>query len=459
MRKQNHLFLYVVALLALIPLACKKKKDTVTSSTSNTIATATLITSSTDTLQGSMKGTLTSGKTYYLNGNLTIPDKDSLIVENGVTVYALGNYAIYIRGTLDSKGTKGSPVAFTVTDAVKKQANYGLPSGYGGAWGGLNCDSATSVTLNWTRVEYMGGPDPTGSARLGISCKYTKHLDIEDSWIRFTADDGLRIHGTQDCIIRRNTFEHCGGTGGGESINIKQGASGDISYNIFWNSATKSIKLETDATVLYPQTSFNIYNNTVLNSGFRNKDKPGFGTSIDLNTRANIFNNLYINCLRSIGIFTGADTTDSHWDYDYFFSTDVNVDSSGDPGAPYFDKPLRDYYYANDNGLFHYDEYPKFSAHDDTIPVVPVAQQAVVVKMNNYTTDVPMLDWFGGTAPYDVTPASNSPVLGKGQTSLPSGWSTYVDGTSSGGQTSGTINPNPGKDVGAKQSDGTGNQH
>lgn len=440
-----------------------------------------------------LKGTLKAG-TYYLDGYVYVPVGDTLFVESGVTIMAIGGsastaspYGFTIRGTFISQGTQTSPNLFTVPDAYKS-----LNGGYGGCWTGLNADSAQNFTLKWTKVEYMGGPSGTSATTLGISCEYTQAIDVEDSWIRFTYDDGFRIHSTVNCIVQRNTFEHCGGTGGGESLNIKDGATGDISYNIFWNSATKCIKLETNATALVPQTSYNIYNNTCINTGFRNTAKPGPGTSIDLNTWANVWNNLYINCSRGFMEYyttaSGADTVHSRYNYNGFFSTNTNIDSSapGITGGQYFTEPLDDEYYTGyapqyppspiSGGDIGVVGYPQ--PNDVFIPVAPASSQTVIVKLDDYSTDIALTDWeigtggFGGTAPYNPTLASGSPVIGKGfSAGLPA---AYLHGGAAGkgvvtnttwvtyqnqGRSGLTITPTPGADLGAKQSTSSSQQY
>jgi hypothetical protein len=454
--KKQALILIALSLTAML-WSCKKKTDT-TTNTSSTTATAgrcasvtQISTLSNTNLSGCLSGVLLENKTYYLTGDVTIDQNSSLIVEPGVTVIANGNYQLIVRGILSSNGTLSAPVRFTIPTANKTISNNGLTAGFGGAWGGLNCDSALAISLNFTVVEYMGGPDATGSPRLGISCQYTKSLSIEDSWVRYCFDDGLRIHGTQNCIIRRNTFEHVGSTGG-ESINIKQGATGDCSYNIIWNSATKAIKLETDATVLYPQTQWNVYNNTVINSGFRNVAKPGPGTSIDLNSQANVFNNLYINCLRGIAVFQQADSAHTYYDNNLFVSTDNNVDSTGLGGGKYYTLPLSDYFYdTSDVGVVGHAGLAALHKrlHDKRYIFANVAVQNVVTSMSNFTTDIPKLDWMSGAAPYNVTLAGGSPAIGGGTTAASFHTLSNL-----------SVTPLPGADIGAKQTSGTyGNQH
>ena len=60
-----------------------------------------------------------------------------MAVQNGVTVNATGNYAIYVSGTFLCNGTSSSPNTFTTSTP-----NPVLGVGY---WGGIQCDSASKV--------------------------------------------------------------------------------------------------------------------------------------------------------------------------------------------------------------------------------------------------------------------------------------------------------------------------
>ena len=66
-----------------------------------------------DTLKGSVKGTMLSGKTYYFNSDITINDGDTLLMQSGVKLIALGDGKtaatapeIFNHGTFISLGDK-----------------------------------------------------------------------------------------------------------------------------------------------------------------------------------------------------------------------------------------------------------------------------------------------------------------------------------------------------------------
>src|SRR6185312_3850015 len=194
MRKLN--FTLASLLLIVVAFVSCKKTDTTTTTSSNYVPPANAIKGDTlansSTYQSpsgyqSIKGTMEQNKAYYLNGNVYVPNGDTLIIQQGASLTALGNYIITVRGVLITQGTSSAPITLSVPNSVKSSTN----GGYGGAWGGINADSAQNLTLKWTKVEYVGGPNAAGKARLGISCEYTQVLDMEDSWLRFTYDDGL----------------------------------------------------------------------------------------------------------------------------------------------------------------------------------------------------------------------------------------------------------------------------
>ena len=106
-----------------------------------------------------------------------------------------------------------------------------------------------------------------------------------------------------------------------DSINVKTGTTGDFGYNYIWSSATNALKFETSATALYPQTSVNVFNNTVIDNGWRNPAKPGNGVLFDLFTRGNIYNNIFVNCKQSIRITKLADTANVKYGNNLFFTT------------------------------------------------------------------------------------------------------------------------------------------
>ena len=261
------------------------------------------------TLSGNVKGTLLTGKTYTVSGDVTVAPKDTLFVQRGVTVNVTGNSTFYVQGTLISEGSQASPITFTASSAKP------------GSWGGFQCDSAKYVRIQWTHIDYTGGPDPSGSARISLIVSRPITVIVEDSWLKSGQDDGFRLQGGCMVSILRNTIES-GGSTDGEAINIKTGATGTVAYNVIWSQAGSAIKLETSTTALFPQTNVKVYNNTLVSDGFRRgAAEPGRGILVDRFAQGAFYNNLIVNDYNGLDITTAADTKNITYGNNYFYAT------------------------------------------------------------------------------------------------------------------------------------------
>lgn len=303
-------------------ISCKKKSSEDVQLSEPLLVVGTSIQ---DTIIGeagpeTIKGTMVSGKNYHIYADVTINQTDTLYLQPGVHVYIHGDGkspetspTFKVNGTLVSDGKKGSENWFTVfeTPTVPKSnpdifQDPATDPAFAGYWGGFQCGPNTNlVALRWTHVEYTGGPwgaDATDYGQAQGDPKFTLYMNntsgtfgkliIEDCWIYGSKDDCIR---PANCYlsIMRNTFEKVGQTGG-EGVNIKNAAFGDVAYNLSIGAAANGLKIagtSTDGTLV------NIYNNTVVNCGYR-QTKPGRNGSINTETNSGgfIFNNIIVNC-------------------------------------------------------------------------------------------------------------------------------------------------------------------
>src|SRR5882757_83522 len=148
-------FLMVAATLLLG--ACHK--DEITHISPSKISAGQAIT--TDTLTGTVKGTLITGKTYYFSHNIIINQGDTLLMQEGSKLIAIGDGKstatspqITCDGTFISLGTAANNNFITVPDDQRTTANIGK-----GFWGGIQCGANSGdVILKWTHLEFAGGP-------------------------------------------------------------------------------------------------------------------------------------------------------------------------------------------------------------------------------------------------------------------------------------------------------------
>jgi hypothetical protein len=331
---QTKHILFKAGIYAVLPLcftACHKE-ESVRISQANISAGQTI---TSDTLSGSIKGTLASGKTYYFSSDITINQGDTLLMLAGSKLIALGDGKstatspqITCNGTFISLGTADANNFITVPDNLRTTDNIGK-----GFWGGIQCgENSGDLIIKWTHLEFAGGPagasaDPAvfaaGDPRNFISyTNYNGNFILEDSWLYGSTDDGIRVlHGK--ISVMRNTFEVCG-KAGGESLNMKNGTLGDVAYNVSIGGATNAFKVSNSGggTV---QTNVYVYNNTILNSGMR-QVKSGRGGSINYEKGAQgkIYNNIIINCRYGLRLTPDADTLHITYNNQFFYSNDAS---------------------------------------------------------------------------------------------------------------------------------------
>jgi len=272
---------------------------------------------------GTIKGTFLQDSTYFVTSDVVVNKGDTVIFQPGVKIYFKGNFNFFLHGNLSSVGTKADPVWFT----VQGQAKYDNPTqdpttdpAYAGLWGGIHGDSTTNfMVFKYTHIEFSGGKIGTaqtfGTKNGGYSAaiNFTNvngFIDVEDCWFYGCIDGGSSIavkYGKFN--VMRNVFEK-GGIYGTECFEGGNGCIGNIAYNLMMGSCTNGIKMSNGGTLF--QDDVSVYNNTILNGGFRRFDYGGAGNqggrggsiSFEQNAKGQVYNNLIVNCrigLRIVG--------------------------------------------------------------------------------------------------------------------------------------------------------------
>jgi hypothetical protein len=459
--------LILVSGMALILSACHKSE--IVNISVPLVQTANAITS--DTLKGTIKGTLLHDKYYYFKTDITVNDGDTLLLQSGVHLIAICDGLtpatapeIFMHGTFISLGTQDDPNYITTLNAAalhtQAQAqNY--TNVFLGWWGGITCTPAAATTarpnpaggdaiIKWTHIEFGGGPAgssddqsfyTSGSPRYNIYfANITKNLIIEDSWFFGSKDDNVRTAGGKISIMR-NTFELCNGVGG-EFFNMKSGTVGDLAYNMCIGSATNALKAS-DAGTTGVQCNVNMYNNTMVDCGYR-QTKTGRGGSIDFekSAKGKCYNNLIVNCRFGIRITSDADVANIAYNNNYFYGYSNGI--------------VAQFYSADGVGV---------KQANDIISTTPQANNpnfyAFDVNQFNFTANPGPL--VASVQPYNTVAITSTPnnfkllatSAGLGKSYL--NFSPLAAVTTTG--TFGTTITPPGKDIGAYQNDGTGNQH
>jgi len=470
MKKSLYIFL-TLAITTVVFNACQKATDFKNLSVavvpiSSPISDVGCIVPLPNATSASIKGTMLAGKTYNICGNVLVNLKDTLIIQPGVTINFNGNYGIGVHGTLISLGTKAAPVYFTSPGVVKTDqigANPATDPAFVGKWSGIiGAADCNKIILKWTHIEFAGGKTSGDIAVISASPYpiYFQNpygsLVLEDSWIYGSVDDAIRTLGGKIEMFR-NTFEKCGYTGG-EALNAKAGTIGDFAYNVCIGIATNGPKNSNISAIPgVPESNIRMYNNTIVNCGYR-RSAAGRGGSINFEQGAAgvAYNNIMVNCKFGVRIVQNpiADTANIRYGYNYTYSDSLSVASQIYPSlsvstaitqpqstdVPAFASILPagwkvgDVYTANAAVLGTND--PQFI--NAPIPLPKGANLRDIVTVGTYNFNLKLTSPYIGRGFIGFTPRGDvavDPIYGVTELTL------------------------PGKDIGAYQTNGKGNQH
>ncbi len=425
--KNKSKLLVVAALLILGVSACKKNASDLIDATANYPKPPANYVKS-QNLTGILKGTLKQDSTYYLTGNVAVKRGDTLAVQQGATIIAKGNYQFQVSGTLLCLGTEAKQITFT-SNSSTKLSDVAINKGQ---WGGFVFDStAVYVYMKYTHVNFTGGPDSEGSPQATFDVEGSQtyngnaYIVVEDCWMFGGVDDGIHLAGNITASIKRNVLQHLGGPDG-ETMNIKKGVKGDIAYNYIWSAANNGIKLET-GSILVPQTNMNIFNNTLVDGGWRKVGEATNSILIDKWTRANIFNNVMVGNNTGINITKKADTLNCTYGYNLIYA--INSAS-----APW---------------IYPAGAFSKKQSTDITGATTDLCN-SVFTSWSAPTTVLPDMTISDGDVP---SLKSGSPAIGKGITNA--AFTYFITSPDGKKGTADVVN----KDMGAYPTDGSGNKH
>ncbi len=470
---KKNFFLYLLALIAFLS-SCKKAIDE-KDLWKAVVAPASPI-SDAACLSGAIKGTMLAGKTYTVCGDVFVNTGDTLTIQEGVTVNFTGNAAVApfspvglgVKGALLCLGTKDKPILMTypgVTKTDQLGADPNNDPALKGKWTGIiGATTCPMMIIKWTRIDFGGATiSPAMKTFTAAASPYPLYFAntagifvLEDSWVYGSVDDPFRINGGKIAVMR-NVFEKCGYTGG-EAMNSKAGTIGDFAYNLCIGMATNGPKVSNiNVPVGAPGSNVRIYNNTMINCGYR-RAAAGRGGSINFEEGAGgmAYNNLIVNCkfgLRVVGNPI-ADTANLRYGYNWYYADSVSVASQFIPS------------YSVSTAISQPQEtdVPKPSTYLPAgwkVGDVYTAPSSVVGINNPQFISAPVPLPAGlkladvsvvGTSNYALK--STSPCIGAGFTGFDPRGDVKVDLKY--GATE--ITP-PGKDIGAYQSNGRGNQH
>jgi hypothetical protein len=365
-------------------------------------------------VSGEQSGEWGPFRTYYVVGNVTIPAGKTLKVREGTTVIVNNETVrptIVAIGNFYSYGTAENPILFTVPEDKRTKANI-----FAGLWGGIAATAAsTEMVVLHTRIEYIGAPGVAGSDLVTSGeveegdPTYGLYFNnpagkivVMNSTLAYSVDVALQIN-QGSLLVANNTFILNGQTGG-ESVNLKSGAVGDIAYNIFYAPATNGVKWSNSGD-RSPQNDANVYNNTVIGSGWRQaKDGRGGSFNLEKGGRGKVYNNIVVNSKYGVRFPESPDNPDVNnvaLGYNlYFGNNDLSVTGFYPASGSV---KIGEGMYETDNDI-----YGAINANDPMFVNFNAATFSVDAVKNSATVDFP--------AAFDLHLKTGSPALNKGKT-------------------------------------------
>lgn len=284
------------------------------------------------------QGALVWTKDTTLTESVEIPIGTSLYIEPGVKVTCKSDVQVPIEivvlGNLYCMGSAQKPVVFT-SDTQKPES-----------WGGIICGyNAEEVVLNHVEVAYAGATPTESSASFqnhlfkttidgGVPafhfCNVNGKFVIANCFFHDNYNDQTYFTGGKGVIIN-NIFADSGNAAdGGEAINVKAGCKLDIANNLIYNACTNAFKLSNAGnSEMVPLTEMTVYNNTMVNCGWRrSKNKKGGSVWVEKAAKPVFVNNLIYDCRYGLKQpkQDGADMEHSRLTPNYYYaSTDIGV--------------------------------------------------------------------------------------------------------------------------------------
>jgi len=469
---KNKLNLGLIALAVIALSSCSNNKDEVSAPQ---FKAGTSITG--ETLTGSVKGTMESGKTYYFSSKVIINTNDTLVMQSGVKLLATNPAAqLIVKGVFISLGTKQNPNWITGKAADLNPSAYKLntlqdpntdpalkPDGK--LWGGIQCEATCKLLdIKWTHLDFAGGT----ADDLNVDQGYTSGDDLfnikfgnpngililEDSWVYGSTTDAVRVNGGKVHIMR-NTVEKLS-YNDGDCFNVKNSTIGDMAYNLIIGTAKGGTKSSNKGTYGSVQTEINMYNNTYVSGGFRSVDPDrGANANIEQGAKGKVYNNLFVNCRTGLRILENpaADFANCFYGNNLSYGDTAAIVNEFYP-TTHGTKPQ-----STDipNPATFYPGYPS----SYTLGQVYSAPQLVGQnnpKFVNFplpVADVSKLTLYNFQGNYDFHLAADSPAIGKGNTAF-----SPVNATASltNQYLKATVTA-PSIDLGAFPKSGSGNQH
>ncbi len=276
------------------------KTDTITINTGdeNTVKTA---------LASYPTGSIVWSHDTTLVTSFKVPEGTSLYIEPGVHVTVSHDsqeedkhpIEIVALGNLYAMGTADKPVVIT--------SDTGKPNDWGGIICGYNC---SEVVLSHVELADCGATPTESSMSFqnklfkttidgGVPafhfCNTNGRFAMIGCYLHDNYNDQTYFTGGKGVITGCTFADNGNSNDGGEAVNVKSGCTLDVAFNLIYNACTNAFKLSDGGVEKNFASKLVIYNNTIVDCGWRRtKNKKGGNVWLEKGIAPVFANNLMV---------------------------------------------------------------------------------------------------------------------------------------------------------------------
>lgn len=276
------------------------KTDTITINTGdeNTVKTA---------LASYPTGSIVWSHDTTLVTSFKVPEGTSLYIEPGVHVTVSHDsqeedkhpIEIVALGNLYAMGTADKPVVIT--------SDTGKPNDWGGIICGYNC---SEVVLSHVELADCGATPTESSMSFqnklfkttidgGVPafhfCNTNGRFAMIGCYLHNNYNDQTYFTGGKGVITGCTFADNGNSNDGGEAVNVKSGCTLDVAFNLIYNACTNAFKLSDGGVEKNFASKLVIYNNTIVDCGWRRtKNKKGGNVWLEKGIAPVFVNNLMV---------------------------------------------------------------------------------------------------------------------------------------------------------------------
>ena len=287
--------------------------------------------------------TWTSGSTVTVYDHMIIPVGKTLTIQEGVTVQIADTalkVEMIVLGNLYCKGTAAKPINIGVLPSLVP-ATASTTKPFPALWGSIICDTTcTEFLMLHTNIKYYGAATTNNSPSVQFQL-YKNAAGQTEPYINFRnhnngklvieycefsngKDDGIYIEGGNVIYAYNKLYQN--GESGGDATNLKAGTIADLCYNFYYSPNTNAFKLSNSGS-RSPQCNAVVYNNTIVNAGWRRPTVKGGSIWYEAGVVAKSYNYLLINDrfgIKTDAAHDPASTADYNFYYGYGKNTVTN---------------------------------------------------------------------------------------------------------------------------------------